>query len=327
MSVKYGVLTYESDIYIKRDWINLGDYVQSTAAKQFFPEVNKFIPRDHMNAYSGDPVKMIINAWYMDLPENFPPSEEINPLYVSIHINSTIAEKIFTPASIEHFKKFEPIGCRDFYTRDMLRAKGIDAYYSGCMTLTLGQTYKRDNVTDDVYFIDVMYDSMSLPELIRQPLRFGKRILNGRAFEFSHRKKILNKYFDEELLAKAKFETQILPYISAQEGFKLADEFLRRLSNAKLVVTSRIHTALPCLAMGAPVIFVNGGFKNKVDNCRFDGLFDFFNRIDVDNNAESTINFDFNGEKIGIETKIKNKDVHVPYAKELIAKCHNFSEG
>ncbi|HEI8821200.1 TPA: polysaccharide pyruvyl transferase family protein [Serratia marcescens] len=327
MSVKYGVLTYESDIYIKRDWINLGDYVQSTAAKQFFPEVNKFIPRDHMNAYSGDPVKMIMNAWYMDLPENFPPSEEINPLYVSIHINSTIAEKIFTPASIEHFKKFEPIGCRDFYTRDMLRAKGIDAYYSGCMTLTLGQTYKRDNVTDDVYFIDVMYDSMSLPELIRQPLRFGKRILNGRAFEFSHRKKILNKYFDEELLAKAKFETQILPYISAQEGFKLADEFLRRLSNAKLVVTSRIHTALPCLAMGTPVIFVNGGFKNKVDNCRFDGLFDFFNRIDVDNNAESTINFDFNGEKIGIETKIKNKDVHVPYAKELIAKCHNFSEG
>lgn len=307
MSVKYGVLTYESDIYIKRDWINLGDYVQSTAAKQFFPEVNKFIPRDHMNAYSGDPVKMIMNAWYMDLPENFPPSEEINPLYVSIHINSTIAEKIFTPASIEHFKKFEPIGCRDFYTRDMLRAKGIDAYYSGCMTLTLGQTYKRDNVTDDVYFIDVMYDSMSLPELIRQPLRFGKRILNGRAFEFSHRKKILNKYFDEELLAKAKFETQILPYISAQEGFKLADEFLRRLSNAKLVVTSRIHTALPCLAMGTPVIFVNGGFKNKVDNCRFDGLFDFFNRIDVDNNAESTINFDFNGEKIGIETKIKTK--------------------
>ncbi|MFI2948787.1 polysaccharide pyruvyl transferase family protein [Serratia sp. KG1D] len=327
MSAKYGVLTYESDIYIKRDWINLGDYVQSTAAKQFFPEVNEFIPRDHMNAYSGDPVKMIMNAWYMDLPENFPPSEEINPLYVSIHINSTIAEKIFTPASIEHFKKFEPIGCRDFYTRDMLRAKGIDAYYSGCMTLTLGQTYKRDNVTDDVYFIDVMYDSMSLPELIRQPLRFGKRILNGRAFEFSHRKKILNKYFDEELLANAKFETQILPYISAQEGFKLADEFLRRLSNAKLVVTSRIHTALPCLAMGTPVIFVNGGFKNKVDNCRFDGLFDFFNRIDVNSNAESTINFDFNGEKIGIETKIKNKDVHVPYAKELIAKCHIFSEG
>lgn len=323
---KFGVLTYESDIYVKRDWINLGDYVQSTAAKQFFPAVNAFIPRDHMNAYKGDPVKMIMNAWYMDLPENFPPSAEVNPLYVSIHINSTIAEKIFTPNSIAHFKKFEPIGCRDFYTRDMLRSKGIDAYYSGCMTLTLGETYKRDNITDDVYFIDVMYDSMSLPELIKQPLRFGKRILNGRAFEFSHRKKVLTKYFDEELLSKAKFETQILPYISAKDGFKLADDFLKRLANAKLVVTSRIHTALPCLAMGTPVIFVNGGFKNKVDNCRFDGLFDFFNRIDVGDNADSTINFEFSGEKIGLGTDVVNKDVHVPYGKELISKCKAFAQ-
>lgn len=324
---KFGVLTYESDIYVKRDWINLGDYVQSTAAKQFFPKVDAFIPRDHMNAYQGDPVKMIMNAWYMDLPENFPPSAEVNPLYVSIHINSTIAEKIFTPASIAHFKKFEPIGCRDFYTRDMLRSKGIDAYYSGCMTLTLGETYKRDNVTDDVYFIDVMYDSMSLPELIKQPLRFGKRILNGRAFEFSHRKKVLSKYFDEELLSKAKYETQILPYISAKEGFKLADDFLKRLANAKLVVTSRIHTALPCLAMGTPVIFVNGGFKNKVDNCRFDGLFDFFNRIDVGDSADSTINFEFNGKKIGLKTEINNKDIHLSYGNELIEKCRIFARG
>jgi hypothetical protein len=322
---KFGVLTYESDIYVKRDWINLGDYVQSTAAKQFFPAVNAFIPRDHMNSYDGDQVKMIMNAWYMDLPENFPPADKINPLYVSIHINTTVAEKMLTPASIAHFKKFEPIGCRDFYTRDMLQSKGINAYYSGCMTLTLGETYKRNNVTDDVYFIDVMYDSKTLPELIRQPLRFGKRILNGRALEFTHRKKILSKYFDEDLLEKAIFETQIIPYTSAKEGFKLADEFLKRLANAKLVVTSRIHTALPCLAMGTPVIFVNGGFKNKVDNCRFDGLFDFFNRIDVDDKANSTVNFEFSGDKIGMVSNISNKDTHIQFANELIAKCKSFA--
>lgn len=325
MSSKYSVLTYESDIYVKRNWINLGDYVQSTAAKQFLPSVDAFIPRDHMNAYQGDSVKMIMNAWYMDLPENFPPSDDINPLYVSIHINSTIVDKIFTPESITHFKKFQPIGCRDFYTRDLLISKGIDAYYSGCMTLTLGQTYKRDNVTDDVYFIDVMYDSMTLPELVRQPLRFGKRLLNGRAFEFTHRNKVLKKHFDAELLKNAKFETQIIPYISAEEGFKLADDFLRRLANAKLVVTSRIHTALPCLAMGTPVIFVNGGFKNKIDNCRFDGLFDFFNRIDVGANADSTTNFEFNGEKIGMHSEVSNKTLHQEYAGQLIEKCRSFA--
>ncbi|MEG7371146.1 polysaccharide pyruvyl transferase family protein [Serratia marcescens] len=326
MNNEYGVLTYESEVYVKRNWINLGDYVQSTAAKQFFPHVDKFIPRDHMNSYAGNKAKMIMNAWYMDLPENFPPSDNVCPLYVSIHINSTVAEKMLTPAAIEHFKKYSPIGCRDFYTRDLLQKKGIDAYYSGCMTLTLGESYKRNKVTDDVYFIDVMYDSKTLPELIRQPLRFGKRILNGRAFEFTHRKKILNQYFDAELLEQAKFETQIIPYIDANEGFKLADDFLRRLANARLVVTSRIHTALPCLAMGTPVIFVNGGFKNKVDNCRFDGLFDFFNRIDVDDKAESTTNFEYSGEKIGLRTLIKNKDIHLQYANELIAKCKDFAQ-
>lgn len=325
MNNKYGVMTYESDIYVKRNWINLGDYVQSTAAKQFLKTVDSLIPRDHMNAYSGDAIKMIMNAWYMDIPENFPPARNIDPLYVSVHINSTIADAIFTPATISHFKKHEPIGCRDFYTRDLLISKGVDAYYSGCMTLTLGETYKRDKVTEDVYFIDVMYDSMTLPELIKKPLRFGKRLLNGRAFEFNHRNKVLRKHFHPDLLKKAKFETQIIPYISAKEGFKLADDFLKRLANAKLVVTSRIHTALPCLAMGTPVIFVNGGFKNKVDNCRFDGLFDFFNRIDVDGEANSTANFTYSGDKIGLSTKVVNKDIHIEYARQLIEKCKFFA--
>jgi len=326
MNNKFGVLTYESDIYVKRNWINLGDYVQSIAARQFLPSVNYFVPRDHLNSYQGDDVKIIMNAWYMDIPQNFPPSSNVSPLYVSIHINSTIADEFFTPATIEHFKQNEPIGCRDFYTRDLLIKKGVDAYYSGCMTLTLGETYKRDNVTDDIYFIDVMYDSMTLPELIRKPLRFAKRILNGRAFEFRHRNKVLRKYFTDELLSKAKFETQIIKYISANEGFELADNFLKRLANAKLVVTSRIHTALPCLAMGTPVIFVNGGFKNKVDNCRFDGLFDFFNRIDVDNHANSSVNFKYSGGRIGINTLIKNKDLHAEFAEKLINTCDVFSK-
>ncbi|WP_264821067.1 polysaccharide pyruvyl transferase family protein [Acinetobacter schindleri] len=33
---------------------------------------------------------------------------------------------------------------------------------------------------------------------------------------------------------------------------------LEKYSTAKLVITSRIHCALPCLAMGTPVIYING---------------------------------------------------------------------
>lgn len=321
---KFGVIVYEGGKFESNGILNLGDYVQSTAAKQFLPYVNKYVTREGMHLYSGEHIKMIMNAWYMANPENFPPSKDIEPLYVSVHLNSSIVDKIFRPEVIEHFKNNQPIGCRDNHTRDLLRQKGIDAYYSGCMTLTLGYTYKREKISDEVIFTDIMHDSLSIKQLIKQPLRLGKRILNGRIKELSVKNNIMRKYFDEDILSNAVYFDQMVPYIDADTGFKMADEYLKRLASAKLVVTSRIHTALPCLAIGTPVIFVNGGFKTKVDNCRFDGLFDFFNRIDIDSAGNSSTNFSFVGNKITRMTELKNKDLHVPFANELIEKCKEF---
>lgn len=322
---KFGVIVYEGGEFEKANLLNLGDYVQSTAAKQFLPRVDEYITREGMHLYNNDTVKMIMNAWYMANPENFPPSKKIDPLYVSLHLNSSIIDKIFRPEVVEHFKAHQPIGCRDNHTRDLLISKGVDAYYSGCMTLTLGNTYKRTEVSNEAIFVDIMHDSLTLKKLLKQPLRLGKRILTGRIKELVVRRNILQKYFDDEVLDNATYIDQMVPYINADEGFKMADEYLKRLAAARFVVTSRIHTALPCLAMGTPVIFVNGGFKTKVDKCRFDGLFDFFNRIDVDGKGESSINFSFNGDKIGMNTELNNKDLHVPFANELIAKCKQFT--
>ncbi|GAB2945628.1 polysaccharide pyruvyl transferase family protein [Hafnia psychrotolerans] len=322
---KYGVIVYEGGKFKEQNLLNLGDYVQSTAAKQFLPEVNHHVTREGMHLYNDESIKMIMNAWYMANPENFPPSNKITPLYVSVHLNSSIIDRIFRPEVIEHFKKHQPIGCRDNHTRDLLRAKGVDAYYSGCMTLTLGHTYKRKNISDEVIFADIMHDSLSMKQLLKQPLRLGKRILNGRIKELSVKRDVLQKYFDEDVLNRAVYIDQMVPYINADVGFEMADKYLKRLSSARFVVTSRIHTALPCLAMGTPVIFVNGGFKTKVDNCRFDGLFDFFNRIDVDSSGNSKCNFSFSGEKINIRTVLKNKDLHVPFANDLIKKCQDFT--
>lgn len=321
---KYGLIVYENEIYKKRNWINLGDYVQSTAAKQFLPKVDSFISRDHMNSYEGELARMIMNAWYMDIPENFPPSKHISPLYVSMHLNTTILERFFTEDTIKHLKAHEPIGCRDIHTKDILESHGVRAYYSGCLTLTLGKTYKRDKITDNIYIVDPMYDSMTFPELVKKPLRFGKRILNGRAFELTHRKKILERYFDKNILDSAQYLDQIIPYITAEEGFRLAHEFLTKLSSAKLVITSRIHTALPCLAMGTPVIFINGGFKNILDNCRFNGLIDFFNRIDVDSKCNSRINFEIPNDRVTFSSIPQNKNLHEKYANELIDTCTSF---
>ena len=138
--VKYGLLQYT---YMERegywcDEINIGDYIQSIAARQFLPQVDAFVERDAVADYQGDRVRVIMNGWWQIYKGNAVTSKQIDPLYISIHITNP---KEVPPEAIEHFKRHEPIGCRDHSTMNFLRGQGVDAYFSGCMTLTLGKTY------------------------------------------------------------------------------------------------------------------------------------------------------------------------------------------
>jgi len=55
-----------------------------------------------------------------------------------------------------------------------------------------------------------------------------------------------------------------------------ANDYLSELSSASLVITSRIHCALPCATIGVPVIFLDYKFNSESDRSRFDGILDFF---------------------------------------------------
>ena len=44
---------------------------------------------------------------------------------------------------VVYLKKFQPIGCRDQYTMDVLRRYGIVSYLNGCMTATLPRRKPR----------------------------------------------------------------------------------------------------------------------------------------------------------------------------------------
>lgn len=66
-----------------------------------------------------------------------------------------------------------------------------------------------------------------------------------------------------------------------------AYNLIHMYSNAKLVITQRIHVALPCVAMGTPVIFINGnkmpggGGKGNKSSNRVIGLKEMFHLIDL----------------------------------------------
>ena len=320
--MRYGLLTYKENKRV----FNVGDNIQSLAAKQYLPQVDEMLNREKLGDYRGEKLKLIMNGWFTHNIHNWVPSEDIDPLFVSFHINNTAAPFMLSEKGIAYFKKHEPIGCRDQFSVDTLKAKGIDAYFTGCLTLTL-DNYKVDDSqrTDDIYIVDPLYSYPTYEKVTYDYRRFLRSIQNGNLFKLGKQKKHVAKFIDADLLNTAIYINQEPPSgkYSDQEKFAMAEDLLHKYAKAKLVITSRIHCALPCLAVGTPVIFVNG-FDSFVDSCRFDGILDLFNRIDVETaTGKFTANFPLEG-KINHHTVVKNFGKHHALAEPLKEKCRAF---
>lgn len=336
-TMKNGLLIYPHN---NQKIFNIGDYIQSIAARQFLGNVDIFLCREHLNEYSGDKVKLIANGWYMHNPNNWPPSKDIEPLFVALHINKLAEEKLLGKESIEYFKKHEPIGCRDYYTVENLKQKGVDAYFSGCLTLTLGQTYKRSKTpSNNIYFTDVnshlaptfKFKAKCLKNLIFKAFTL-KRIAKRQrdcGINVSWRQLVTfyttySSIFDDEVLFKAHYVQQEIKdnFSNEQEKFQYADSLLKRYSDAEYVVTSRIHCALPCLAMNVPVLYVDNQNLGIVHNCRLKGLRELFHKITIKgDNIECDIN-----NKINIHSQFENKKDYILLAENISETCRRFAE-
>ncbi|MCK8520589.1 polysaccharide pyruvyl transferase family protein [Aquimarina sp. D1M17] len=323
--MKYGLLTYDEN----KRFFNVGDNIQSLAAKQFLPKVDTFLNRERLGEYNGEQVQLIMNGWFTHNIHNWVPSENIDPIFVSFHMNNTAAPYMLSEKGIAYLKKHAPIGCRDQFTADTLNAKGIDAFFTGCLTLTL-DSYKVDDAErgDDIYIVDPLY-SYPRPEKVFYNTKITiKNILNGTAFQLGKKNKHLKNFISEEVLSSAEFINQEPPsnQYTDEEKFDMAEKLLHKYARAKLVITSRIHCALPCLALGTPVIFVNG-FDSFVDSCRFDGILELFNRIDVNSKTgDFTANFPLEG-KIQKDTMVKNLEKHHDLANALKEKVKSQLKG
>jgi len=257
MVKRYGLLKY--NYTEKTKTINLGDYIQSLSAKQFLPRVDYLVDRESLREYVGEKILMILNGWYM-LNDSFPPSLRIGPLWISLHIDR---KKILTPKTISYLKKHEPIGCRDNMTRRLLYKNGIKAYFSGCLTLTLKNEY-ADCKREGIYFVDVAENAKT-----KWQRTFYKKRTENELKKYLSKDDLNNVFYLTHKLEKSE--------INLKDSFKKAEKLIEKYSKARLVVTSRIHAALPCLALGTPVIFVNDLGNDK----RFDGLIELLNCIVV----------------------------------------------
>ncbi len=334
-----GILVYQA----YGNLFNIGDYIQSIAARQFLPDSKQyiFINREKLNSFREEEVLLFMNGWFMHEPNNWPPNEKIIPFFISFHINSVAKEFLLSKESISYLKQWEPIGCRDRNTVRLLVANGIEAYFSGCLTLTLGMTYYNSTNDGNIYFVDPFFefkrDIFSLLRytiyLMMRPILIGniskkmhkslklKKLIKTSAFVL-----IYKKLFKVSLLRSAIFITHILnesDFTSENEKFNYAEKLLTDYAKASLIITSRIHCALTCLGLQTSVLYVNNLQKSETDYCRLDGLLELFNSINYNNNI-----LDFpelsKGEKISVNTTIKNKSNSLDLKDTLIDKCNSF---
>ena len=317
---------------------NIGDYVQALAASQFLPSFDGFVNREELSQYDGEECVVIMNGWFMHIPNNWPPSKKIRPIFLSFHINIEASEKMLTNHGVIYLKKNEPIGCRDRYTLNLLRQSGIESWFTGCLTLTLGNKYSSIEKKENVYFVDPCIpnsrDRMDrLVVLLRHPIlvyKISKKISNlGKHKSFRNRiskssqfVRLYSKIFTKECLGNAIFITHVRKRYnvwSNEEKLYEAEKLIRLYSHAKFVVTSRLHCALPCLGLHTPLYFTQGLSCNENSSCRFDGLIELFNKMTVSSN-NIICDFNYTG-KLSESNIVENKRAWEPLARALSTKC------
>lgn len=280
--MKYGCLFWQNTI-------NIGDDIQTYAQKRFLPQIDYLVDREHLSFFQSkdhEKVACIMNGWYLHSEGMaWPPSQDIVPLLTSMHFSPSLSflkNSDENSAEIDYLRKNGPVGCRDQTTMQQLQDKNVPVYFSGCMTLTL-EPFADVQKNDKVLLVDV-------DDSIRQYLE-SKQI---QAEVWTH---------ENQLLGEVDFDTRMVQ----------VEQRLRYYQAAKLVITSRLHCCLPCLALGTPVLLVYEGKEKE----RYEGLLEY---LHVASGEEILAGkWDAFWEEIPA-----NKETHRPLAEKLKQQVREF---
>ncbi len=84
-----------------------------------------------------------------------------------------------------------------------------------------------------------------------------------------------------------------LDKMSPNERLKIAEEYLDKYSKAKMVITTRLHAALPCLSMKTPVLMLN----MATDQYRYSGLHELVRHATFEDFMNGKVDFDLDKPK------------------------------
>jgi hypothetical protein len=272
---------------------NLGDEIQSLAALSFLPHVTNYVDREQLsNCSLKEPHKIILNGWYSHRPSSWPPSESLRPLIVSFHASDEIfpernnegisfSDRLREEDSLAYMHARSPIGTRDLHTSELLNGLGIPAFFSGCLTLTLTQK--------------------------QAPERRRFACVNDMDAEVSRHVRLASG------LPVVRTAHSNESCKDPLERMDLARDLLAIYAHASFVVTSRLHCALPCLALGTPVLFC----PSATDTYRFSGLNNLVRTTSRKELLSGRAPFDF-------REPTPNSSDYIALRESLIRRCNEF---
>ena len=250
-------------------FVNLGDYIQTLATRNVLSDLNSnckfsYWDRDCLSFFKPPEKKQllvcIMQGWFSH-SLNFLPNQHIKPVWVGTHFDKYTQNFLKELVCVKRVNPELEIGCRDLYTQKFCQTIGVKSYFSRCLTLTFPQR-QNINAADKVYLVDI-------PERYKQYLP----------------KKIL----DEGIQIEQKWVNRSNQFW--KDSLNEAELLLNKYkTDAKLVITTALHCAAPCVAMGIPTILIS---DNEQENeRRFSALRGILPFNTIKDLADGSVNFE-----------------------------------
>lgn len=287
-------------------YYNSGEDVQSFAGAAWLPFISelrkkKDVLRNYNGYYIGNaPMEGFFNV--KDADFSYEKMKKIT--LTSIFLAGDSAKNGYSYL-MNYTNSVDVFGSRSTKTDSQLKGMKIKSYFSACLTLTTDM--QGAILTNDASLLKshrYVFNDILKPNATKLPSSEEKT------------KIVFVDVVDISAVPKSVRESENAIYLRANMNadYPGCDETLPRYgypykllstyaNQAKVVITSRIHAALPAAAMGVPVIFVenSGGRKQwlpggKQGVGRVEGLLDMFHRVRREDNGKNWTLGDLTGD-------------------------------
>lgn len=254
--MKYGVLTfsYRNFDNFSRDFaadgvisVNVGDYMQTTAIRSMYKRLGVdpadifSVDRDAIRSHAGEKTLTLMNGCFYRWC--FPTPATIHPVFVGFQTTEPVVVEF-----LDYFRTHAPIGCRDHVTRDLFRKHGVEAFTTGCLTLSLAPRSSAPS-NGKVFAVYGSHNAgfpaaalRNAPQSVLERVEFVSQRKPVHAWPLPAREMALTERFAVQLLR-------------------------RYAREAARIVTPLHHAAAPALALGIPVTLCR-----RADDPRFSYL-------------------------------------------------------